>query len=193
MKLQLVHRLMLVVGAALFPISALQTWSTFELERQQVSAAQGDALRLLTLIEDQQAATIAGVRQVLATLRQTKVIIEQNGHECQDLLGRMRDELPGYLSVYVTDERGSVVCATEAGAVGLNSAGREHIASALAGVPFTTGSRILTRLTGKPALPLAVPIRDSATGKVVGTVAALLDTGWLDVVLTDKPLPLERR
>ena len=41
MKLQLVHRLMLVVGAALFPISVLQAWSTFELERQQISTAQG--------------------------------------------------------------------------------------------------------------------------------------------------------
>ena len=56
-------------------------------------------------------------------------------------------------------------------------------------MPFTTGSRILTRLTGRPALPLAVPVRDRTTGKVTGTVAALLDTGWLAVTLKDKPLP----
>ena len=123
MKLQLVHRLMLVVGAALIPISALQAWSTFELERQQVSTAQGDALRLLALIEDQQAAAIAGIRQTLTILRQTKVILERNWPECQELLGRVKDELPVYLSVYVTDERGSVVCATETRAVGLTPPG----------------------------------------------------------------------
>ncbi|MGF7209693.1 PAS domain S-box-containing protein [Skermanella aerolata] len=189
MKLQLVHRLMLIIGAALVPISALQAWSTFELERQQVSATESDALRLLALIEDQQAATIAGVRQVLAVLRQTKVIIERDWPGCQDLLSRTRDELPDYLSVYVTDDRGINVCAAEPRAVGLDSSRREHIAAALAGKPFATGSRIITRASGKSALPLALPIRDGTTGAVTGTVAALLDTGSLDTALAAKPLP----
>jgi hypothetical protein len=189
MKLQIVHRLMLVVGAALLPISALQAWSTIDLERRQVSVSQGDALRLLALVEDQQAATIAGVRQVLAVLRQTKVIVERDGAGCQDLLSRLRSELPDYLSVYVTDERGINVCAAERHAVGLDSAGREHVAAALAGKPFVTGPRIITRATGRSALPLALPIRDATTGAVTGTVAALLDSGSLDAALAAKPLP----
>ena len=189
MKLQLTHRLMLVVALALLPISALQAWSIFKLERQQVSVTEGDALRLLALIEDQQAATIAGVRQVLAVVRQTKVIIERDWSGCQDLLSRMRDELPPYLSVYVTDERGINVCAAEPRAVGLDSSRREHVAAALAGKPFAIGSRIIARSSGKPALPLAAPIRDRTTGAVTGTVAALLDTGSLDALLAAKPLP----
>ncbi|WP_157619599.1 hypothetical protein [Skermanella stibiiresistens] len=189
MRLQLVHRLMLVVGCALVPVSLLQAWSTLELESRQVDATRAEALRLLALIEDRQAATIAGVRQILTVLRQTKVVIERDWDGCQDLLDRLAEELPAHLDIHVTDDRGVVRCATEVPLVGLDAAEREPLVAALGGARFAVGSHVVARTGGGPALPLAVPIRDRVTGAVVGVVAALLATHSLGALGVDEPLP----
>jgi hypothetical protein len=63
--MKLSHRLLVVVGLALAPISALQTYSAFRLEGQQTLATYAEAQRLLQLIEDEQAGTIEGIGQIL--------------------------------------------------------------------------------------------------------------------------------
>ena len=85
--MKLPHRLLIVVGLALAPISALQVYSAFRLEEQQTLATFAEAQRLLQLIEDEQAGTIAGIRRVLVTIRQMPVIIDQDWVRCQDMMG----------------------------------------------------------------------------------------------------------
>jgi hypothetical protein len=103
--MKLSHRLLVVVGLALAPISALQTYSAFRLEAQQTLATYAAAQRLLQLIEDEQAGTIEGVGQILATIRQTRAVINQDWPGCQQLLDRLKTEFTSQL--YILNIRAS--------------------------------------------------------------------------------------
>ncbi|EWY38098.1 histidine kinase [Skermanella stibiiresistens SB22] len=188
MPLKLVHRLLAVMGAALLPISAMQIHSTFQLEQQQVKSTHAEAMRLLQMIEAQQSAILSGVRQLLSMLRQTRVVLEGDWPQCQNLVERLRAEYPSHLSFHVTDERGIIRCATEVRAIGLDVSDRDHVAVALAG-SARTGARITTRLTGRTVLPLAVPVTDPVVRNVIGVAVALIEIDWLGAGLGGKPLP----
>jgi hypothetical protein len=187
--MKLPHRLLIVVGLALAPISALQVYSAFRLEEQQTLVTFAEAQRLLQLIEDEQAGTIAGIRRILVTIRQMPVIIDQNWVRCQDMMGRLRKEYPSNLEVYVTNKQGIIECSSDRSAVGIDVSMRQHVKEAIAGTEFFIGGQILTQTKRTIALPLSVPYLEPGTGAVAGAVIVLLDLRWLDDYLAAKPLP----
>jgi len=187
--MKLSHRLLAVVGLALAPISALQVYSALRLEEQQTLATYAEAQRLLQLIEDEQAGTIAGIRQVLVTIRQIRAVIEQDWPRCQELMGRLRNEYPPSLNVFVISRRGIIECSSNRSTVGLDVAYRPAVVAALAGTEFFVGGQVLPRTTRRSALPFSMPYYDPETGDVAGAVTALLDVEWLEGYLATKPLP----
>jgi len=187
--MKLPHRLLIVVGLALAPISALQIYSAFRLEEQQTLATFAEARRLLQLIEDEQASTIAGIRRILVTIRQAPVVLDQNWTRCRAMMGRLTKEYSPSLDVYVTDQSGTIECSTEPLAIGINVSTRQHVKEAFAGNEFFIGGQLQPRTKRRPALPFSVPYQDAESGAVLGAVTALLDLGWLDDYLAAKPLP----
>ena len=81
--MKLPHRLLIVVSLALAPISALQVYSAFRLEKLQTLATFAEAQRLLQLTEDEQAGTVAGIRRLMVTVRQTSSVVDRNWARCQ--------------------------------------------------------------------------------------------------------------
>jgi hypothetical protein len=188
--MKLPHRLLIVVGLALAPISALQVCSAFRLEEQQTLATFAEAQRLLKLIEDEQAGTIAGIRRILATIRHMPIIVDRDWARCRNMMAQLRKEYPANLDVYVTNIQGIIECSSDRPAVGADVSMRQHVREALAGTDFYIGGQILPRTKRIIALPFSVPYLDPETGAVAGAVTALLDLGWLDDYLAAKPLPL---
>jgi hypothetical protein len=91
--MKLPHRLLIVASLALVPISALQIYSAFRLENQQILATFAEGQRLLQLIEDEQASTIVGIRRLLVTIRQFPLIINQDWNQCQSMMSRLKKRL----------------------------------------------------------------------------------------------------
>jgi PAS domain S-box-containing protein len=187
--MKLPHRLLIIVSLALVPLSALQIYSAFRLEDQQTLATFAEAQRILQLIEDEQAGTITGIRQLLTTIRQVPVVINQRWAQCEDMMIRLKKEYPPNLDLYVTNNDGIVKCSTNPLALGIDVSMRRHVKEALAGVEFYIGGQITPRTKNGTALPFAVPYRSSEGGGVSGVVIALLDIRWVDDYLADKPLP----
>lgn len=187
--MKLPHRLLIVVSLALVPISALQIYSAFRLENQQMLATFAEAQRLLQLTEDEQASTIAGIRRLMVTVRQTPVIIAQDWTQCQAMMIRLKREYPPNLDLYVTDAAGTITCSTNSSALGIDISMREHVKAALAGAEFFIGGQILPRTKQDLALPFSIPYWNSESGAVSGAVTALLNVKWLDDYLAAKPLP----
>src|SRR5690349_3481936 len=158
--MKLPHRLLIVVGLALAPISALQVYSAFRLEEQQTLATFAEARRLLQLIEDEQASTIAGIRRTLVTIRQAPVIIDQDWPRCRSMIGRLTKEYPLSLDVYITDKSGVIECSSDLSAIGIDISSRQHVKEALAGNEFFIGGQLLPRTKRKIALPFSVPYQD---------------------------------
>ena len=187
--MKLPHRLLIVVSLALVPISALQIYSAFCLENQQTLATFAEAQRLLQVTEGEQASTIAGIRRLMVTVRQTPVIIDQDWMQCQAMMVRLKEDYPPNLDLYITDAAGFITCSTNSSAVGIDISMREHVKAALAGTEFFIGGQILPRTKQDLALPFSIPYWNSKSGAVSGTVTALLNLKWLDDYLAAKPLP----
>jgi hypothetical protein len=187
--MKLPHRLLIVVSLALVPISALQIYSAFRLENQQTLATFDEAQRLLQLIEDEQAGTIAGIRGLLTTIRQVPVVVDQDWAQCHNMMRRLKKEYPPNLELYITNGSGIIECSTNPSAVGIDVSMRQHVKEALAGVEFYIGGQITPRTKHGTALPFAAPYRNSESGDISGAVIALLDIRWLDDYLAAKPLP----
>jgi hypothetical protein len=187
--MKLPHRLLIIVSLALVPLSALQVYSAFRLEDQQTLATFAEAQRLLQLIEDEQAGTVAGIRRLLTTIRQVPVVVDRDWPQCQGMMDRLKEEYPPYLEMYITSNDGIVKCSTNVSAVGIDVSMRQHVKKALAGVEFFIGGQITPRTKHGTALPFAAPYRNSEGGGVSGVVIALLDIRWLDDYLAAKPLP----
>src|SRR5689334_381491 len=143
--MKLPHRLLIVVGLALAPISALQVYSAFRLEEQQTLATFAEAQRLLQLIEDEQTSTIAGIRRILVTIRQAPVVLDHDWISCRAMMGRLTKEYPPSLDVYATDQSGTIECSTDPAAIGINVSTRQHVKEALAGNDFFIGGQLLPR------------------------------------------------
>ena len=187
--MKLPQRLLIVVSLALVPLSALQIYAAFRLENQQTLATFAEAQRLLQLIEDEQAGTIAGIRRLLTTIRQVPVVVDQDWSQCQGMMIRLKKEYPPNLELYVTNSDGIIECSTNASAVGIDVSMRQHVKEALAGAEFFIGGQITPRTKHGTALPFAVPYRNAEGGAISGAVTALLDIRWLDDYLAAKPLP----
>lgn len=187
--MKLSHRLLAVMALALMPISALLIFSALQRERQQTEQTYAEARRLLQLIEDEQRETVAGIHLVLATMRQIAEVAQGGAGTCQPLMDRLRTEYPPYLDIYVTDRGGIVTCASDRKALEVDVSHRVHVQTALAGGDFFIGTHVVTRTTGRNALPFSLPYRSLDAGEVSGAVIALLDTAWLESHLARKPLP----
>jgi PAS domain S-box-containing protein len=183
-------RLLLLVSLALVPICALEVWNQIDLRRQRSEEIHDHALQLLSLLGGEQQRLVEGVRQMLELLSETTSAQTLDATRCQALLTRTATRIPDYLTVNLADADGVILCATNPLLRGRSIADRIHVRAALESGGFTVGEFIRQRHNDKPAMPFGLPIRrDGADGKAIGVVTALIDLGWLERYLSERPLP----
>ena len=184
----LLNRFLLLVVIALVPALVIEIYTQLALRRERTAEIAASAERIARLIEDEQAGMVEGVRLALSTLRRTDAVRERDFDACGPVLRAMRRDYPKHLDIHVTDGAGVIRCATEPRSVGMDISARPHVAAARAAGDFAVGEMIVTRVHGRPALGFAMPylLEDGTVG---GFVTALLDLGWLDRYLAEKPLP----
>ncbi|HYD70225.1 PAS domain S-box protein [Azospirillum sp.] len=188
--MSLLTRLLVLVVLAMLPAVAVQVYNEHELRRGRRAEVVQQSGRLLGLIEGEQARLVEGIRQTLAAVAETPFVRAGDLLACQTYLERLKRTLPGYVEVYVADRAGHVGCATEAAALGVGLGDRHHVQEALRTNAFAVGEYVMSRTTGKPILPFALPSHDGA-GALRGVVAAVLDVGWLEGYLRAKPFPAD--
>ncbi len=185
--MSLLQRLILIVLLAMLPIAALDVHNAMRLRANETAQVANNVRRLLALVEGEHARVVDGIRNVLATLRQTRAVRDGDLAACQTLMDRLRGEYPGYLEIFVLDRTARIRCATATAAVGIDGSDRDHVRAALGGRPFGMSPSVVSRSSGRLVLPFSVPIQDD-TGAIIGAVVASLDVDWLHDFLAQKPL-----
>ncbi|MBP2312831.1 PAS domain S-box protein [Azospirillum soli] len=186
--MSILARLLLLVGLALAPISAVEIWNQIDLRHDREAEVYRTALHLLGLLGGEQRRLVEGVRNTLSLLAETRAARELNGGVCQGLLERTRPQLPDYLTIYLARLDGAVLCSTDKSLSGTTLSENTHVRDALERDSFTVGEFTRNRSTGKPAVPFTLPIHGD-DGTMVGVVTALIDLGWLGGYLAEHPLP----
>jgi len=83
--------------------------------------------------------------------------------------------------VLATDQKGTIIAASDPKYVGVSIANRGYFKDAISG-KANIGEVDLNKITGAPFVPIAVPIL-SPDGKILGTVANILDIGYLSELI----------
>ncbi len=100
---------------------------------------------------------------------------------CESFLSKLLAAYPDqYSTALVTDEQGVARCATASNAIGMNFSDRDVFQKVRPAKGIVVGDTILSRITPKPIVPIALPImRDGAFGGMCAigiTLKALAET-----------------
>jgi hypothetical protein len=190
--MSLLRRLFLLVLLAIMPILAVEIANQVYLRNERVTAIHDEAERIATMVGDEHARLVEGLRQLLGTWAESSALRARDMAGCQEMAERLRVTYPAYLMLGATDETSVVRCTTTPTALELSIGDRLHVRLARENGGFAIGEYIRSRDYDRPALSFALPYRDRG-GVPAGVVTALLDLGWLEDYLARKPLPAGAR
>ena len=177
-------RLLAVVGLVALPLLVVAIWVTVSSVRRASDEARHNLERVARTVVSEERTAIERGRHLLVALAEIPVVRDRRDRECATLFARLLAEYAVYTTLGVTDAEGTIVCSAPAAAPGTTLADRPIFRRMREAPRFTVGVYTIGRLSGKPSLGLAYPIRDHA-GTLSGMIFGALDVTWLHRVLAD--------
>jgi signal transduction histidine kinase len=177
-------QLLLVVLAALGPALVFVLWGANREKGRTLAASEAEGRRILTLLARGHEASLDVTRRLLDGLAD---LLEERGGlpdpaHCAGPLANLRRVEPRYASLLLADPDGRVLCSSPEGSGEVLLSDRPYFRAALETGAFSMGEYQIGRLSGKPAVAFAEPVRNRA-GRVVSLVVASVDLDWLRAAL----------
>ncbi|AEG91637.1 PAS domain-containing protein [Ramlibacter tataouinensis] len=186
-RLSLSGRLMLLVLAAILPLVAQLVWSALRDAGNARLQAQEQLRLTATLVAAHQERLIDSAQHLLGAISAMPQIRSLDRKVCGEYLGQLRGRYPVYANIGLLDTRGDVICHAMGQPGSFNSADRDYFQRILAEPRFTVGSVVVGRASGRPVIPVGLPILDGE--RLLAIAFASLDLGRADDLLTQTDLP----
>jgi len=170
-------RLILLVMLPSIPLFALSIYTTERLRGSAVDNAVPRLTTLSLLAATELRAAVDGGENLLSTLAQIPGIASGNPAACKRAFDELLGDNSRFGALFVTDREGRVLCHSAPLANPVSYADRGYFRRARETGRFAVGEPVIGRLTGKPLLGIAYPMKDS-DGDFGGIVAAGLDLRW---------------
>ena len=185
LTLSLRARLFLLAAVALAPALLILAYNEIAFRRSREAEVHALALRLGQLASLEMERIVGGIEGMLRAVARAPVVRSFNNESCQAYLADVQAQSPhlGGISAVALD--GSIHCRSGASDANVNLADRPYFRDAIRTGQFVVGEHTVSRFTGRPAPPLATPIRNES-GEVIGVLAAALDLDWLGARLRDR-------
>jgi len=183
-------RLLTVVLCALAPALLFVLWGANRERGRALGAANAEGRRLLRIFALGHQASLDVARRILTGLAS---IVEERGgtpdaSRCARRLKALRRLEPRFASLLLAAPDGTVLCGAPEAAPGVTIADRPYFRRAVeTGLP-QTGAFQIGRLSGKPALALAVPVA-GGSGRLNSVAVASIDLDWLAQLVSKAPPP----
>lgn len=181
-------RLMLLVALAVMPAVALLVWSNVRDRQEAIATARMEVLQAAREASRTEARTIGQARQLFMTLSHFPPVLQRDAASCDNIFAQLMGSTQGYSAFLATDPAGMTFSTFPKKKKSVSLADRLYFQDAIKSGEFTVGNYILGRVTGKPVLSLAYPVKDAA-GKIAAVLVAGLNTNWLGEVLAQSHLP----
>jgi two-component sensor histidine kinase len=176
------------MAIAAVPALGAQLYAAYRLAEDRKAAAHSIALSWSTFAASELELILEGARGILVTLAASPVIRAKDVDRCGQMLSTVRHAHPFFGLLGVLDANGDTVCTGDAASPRLNLSDRPYFKKALASGAFTVGPVIIGRVSGQPAIPLALRF-DDLQGQPGGVVFAPLQVDLLANHFREKPLP----
>lgn len=179
------NRLFLLVAVALLPAIAIQAYNEFDLRRSREREVRELALRQARLAASEMSQILDGVRSLLTAVAEVPAVRSFDAPTCSAYLADLQPKVPHLTTIAALDLAGRIRCRQAEAPATLRLADRPYFRDALATGGFVVGIYTLSRASGRPALPMALPLKDAA-GAAIGVLVAGLDLTWLNGHLRER-------
>ncbi len=179
---------MLLVLLALLPVLGLVFYTGMEQRAAAITEAKASALRIVRLAATGQKQHIEAGRQLLTTLAQLSDVRQTNAAACHALFTNLLTLHHIYGNLGLIGVDGYLVASGSPTRRRVYVGDRSYFARAKETMKFSVGDYRVGRVSGKPAVDLAYPVRDDK-GNFIGVVFGALDLTWLNQLVARADLP----
>ena len=183
-------RLMLLVVLAVIPAVALLVHSDLQRRQRNVERARAQVLEAAHQASRSEDRAIGQARQILQTLSHIPPILQQDSAKCREILVKLKRDSKGYSTFLAITTDGLTFATSSEEEKVTKVADRSWFKSVLQSGQFVVGDYIVSRVTGKPVLPLGFPLKDE-NGKVVTVLGVGMQTDYLIELLEQTQLPAD--
>ncbi len=181
-------RLMLLVVLAVIPAIALVLYANLQGRQEAIAQAQEQVMEATRRVSRAEQRTIEQARQLFTTLSHFPPILQQDTAGCAKLFADLMQSYQGYSAFLATRPDGLTFATYPPSEKPVNLGDRPYFKEAIKSGQFVVGHYILGRVTGKPVVSLAFPVKN-AKGKLVTMLVSGLKLDWLNDLLSQSRLP----
>jgi signal transduction histidine kinase/CheY-like chemotaxis protein/HAMP domain-containing protein/putative methionine-R-sulfoxide reductase with GAF domain len=186
-------RLLLFALLATFPALLWTVNITVSERRHDIENVQHSALQVARNLAHEQRHLIKeadGLMAVLIRLLQLELLQfnPDRPQACQEVLEDLLTNSVYYGSLTVATLDGQVTCSVPVSSVPVDLASLTHFQQAIESRAVAIGNYRFNHITGKPVLPLAIPLL-LESGEIQGVVIASLNLSWLEQEFDQMQLP----
>lgn len=175
----LLIRLIILALLAAIPVYGLTFYWGMEERSRALINAQYKALEQVQEISVVQNLLISNARQILFTLSQLPKIREQDSGACPTILANLLKQSVGYTAFWAAKPDGEIFASAPPLNQPINISGRSYYRRLVQTGDFTFGDYEIGRVSGKPTVTLAYPVREGKD-HLRAILIAGLDLGWLN-------------
>lgn len=169
------------------PVLGLVLYSTFQQRQNALEDTRQEALRVARIVARNQQQNVESSRQLLVTLAQVRNLAarEDSGH---NFLAKLHQIHPIYANLGIIDREGYVVASAISATNRVYLGDRSYFQRATNTLKFSVGDYQIGRITGKPTLNMAYPVKD-VRGQLKNVLYAALDLNWIGTLIGRNDLP----
>ena len=186
-SLSLQQRLVMLVVAAILPLSALSVWSSVRAMQSATRAAQSQLKFSASLVAAEQDQMVASSQQLLSAIATLPGLLAIGSQRCASYFEDLRGRYPVYSNIGLLDLQGNAICHANHRAGSLSVGDRPYFRTALAERRFVMSEAVSARLSGRWVIPFAQPVFQD--GKVAAVVFLSLDLAHAAAALASSELP----
>ena len=182
-------RLLALVLLAILPALGLVLYTAIDQRRSAIKEATASAQRIVRLAAAAQKQYIETSRQLLTTLAQLREVRPDRTEEAEALFRTLLPVHAIYANIGAIDPDGYVFASALPITNRVYLGDRSYFKIARDTQKFAIGEFQLGRITGKPTLNMAHPLRGQSSGQFHGVVFLALDLNWLNQLAAKAELP----
>jgi PAS domain S-box-containing protein len=174
-RLRLRERLVVLMVAAVLPIFALTIWFAARETRSRIDLAQSQLLFAASLLAASEGKAVDAAEQLLSAISAIPDLRSwgRDRTRCQSYFENLRERHPMYSNIGLLALDGLPICHASGTMGDASAADRAYFRDALSQRSFVMGEAIVGRLSGRIAIPFALPVLEN--GEPVAVVFATLD------------------
>ncbi len=168
---------------AILPAVGIRFWDLWQDRTAAIAEAKEEVANMAVNAADRQAYLIKDTQLLLNVEKNLDAFQGIASPNCGSQIRSFRDSRPWIDNLVITDETGTVRCAANSAAIGINIADRPYYKQAWSNFDFTVSDLLVSRRTQRPTLVAAMPFITTTGDKL--TFLATLQLSWLAEVAAE--------